>query len=86
MGRDSSKTSIGSNGHTGGTRPDQMCKTPKDLSAREREECVCGQGVGLYVVYIRERGGGGRRESGIRSAISGVIHMMWVHSFFLFLL
>ncbi len=65
MGRNNSKPSIGtigSHGHAEGTRPDQTRKTPKDLSAREREERGCGEGVGLYAVYMRERGGRGRGE------------------------
>jgi hypothetical protein len=37
-----SKSSIGSHGKTGGTRPGQTCKTPKDLSS--------------HSLYIRERG------------------------------
>ena len=53
-GRNNSNTSIGSHGHVGGTSPVQTWKTPKDLSTREREECGCGEGVGLYTVYIRE--------------------------------
>ena len=56
------------------TRSDQTCKTPEDLSTREREERGRGEGVGLYDVYIRERGGGGRGECGLKSAISVVIH------------
>ncbi len=37
--------SSGSGGHTGGTRPGQTWKKPKDLSEREREERGCGEGV-----------------------------------------
>ena len=70
--RNNSNPSIGSHGHAGGTSPGQTHKTPKDLSSREREESGCGEGVGLYVVYIRERGGGGECE--LRNAISAVIH------------
>ncbi len=44
------------------TIPGQTRKTPKDLSGREREECGRGEGVGLYVVYMCERGGGSRGE------------------------
>ena len=47
-GRHDSNPSIGSHGHTGGTRPGQTRKTPKDLSAREREERGRGEGVRLY--------------------------------------
>ena len=39
MGRKNGKPSSGSSGHAGGTRPGQTRKKPKDLSAREREEC-----------------------------------------------
>jgi len=56
-GRNNSKTSIRSHGHTGGTRPGQTCKTPKDLSSRvygEREERGSGEGVRLYPVHIRK--------------------------------
>ncbi len=55
-----SNPSIGSQGHTGGTRSGQTCKTPKDLSSHESEERGCGESVGLYVVYMCERGGWGR--------------------------
>jgi hypothetical protein len=72
--RNNSKPSIRCHGHVGGTRPDQTHKTPKDLSVREREERGGGEGVGLYAVYIRERGGVGRGECGFRNAISAVIH------------
>ncbi len=47
-------------GHTGGTRPGQTRKTPKDLSAHESEDRGRGESVGLYVVYMHERGGWGR--------------------------
>jgi hypothetical protein len=50
----------GSSGHTGGTSPGQTRKKPKDLSTRERENRGCGEGGGLYVVYIRDRSGVGR--------------------------
>ncbi len=53
-------SSIGCHGHAGGTRPGQTRKTPKDLSSHESEECGRGESVGLYVVYMRERGGWGR--------------------------
>jgi hypothetical protein len=33
-------------------------KTTKNLSAQDREERGRGEGVGLYSVYMRERGGG----------------------------
>jgi hypothetical protein len=58
-GRKNSTPSIGSHGHTGGTRPGQTLKTPKDLSTHESEvsERGCGESVGLYVVYMREGGG-----------------------------
>jgi hypothetical protein len=52
----------------------QTRKTPKDLSAREREEGGREEGVGLYDVYMCERGGGGEREFGLRNSISDVIH------------
>ena len=54
MGRNNSEPSSGSSGHAGGTRPGQTRKKPKDLSAREREDRGCGEGVGLYVVYMCE--------------------------------
>jgi hypothetical protein len=47
----------------------QTRKKPKDLSTREREERGCGEGGGLYTVYMRERGGGGRKECGLRISI-----------------
>ncbi len=59
-GRKNSTTSIGCHGHAGGTRPDQTRKTPKDLSAHEIEERGHGESVGLYAVYMHERGGWGR--------------------------
>jgi hypothetical protein len=34
--------------------PGQTRKKPKDLSVCEREDRGCGEGGGLYVVYIRE--------------------------------
>ncbi len=67
MGRNNSKPSIRSHGHAGGTRPGQTCKTPKDLSTREREERGRGEGVGLYVVDMCKRGGVGRGECRIRN-------------------
>ena len=73
-GRKNSKPSIGSHGHTGGTRPDKIHKGPKDLSVHESEECGCGESVGLYSVYMCERGGLGREGCGLRSVISDVIH------------
>jgi hypothetical protein len=73
-GRKNRKSSIGSHGHTGGTRPDQTRKTTKNLSEHDREERGCGEGVGLYVVYMCERGGGGRGGCGFRSVISDIIH------------
>jgi hypothetical protein len=42
----------------------QTRKTPKDLSVREREDRARGEGVGLYVVNMCERGGGGRESVG----------------------
>jgi hypothetical protein len=47
VGRKNSKPSIGSHGHAGGMRPCQTRKTPTDLSARDREDRGCGEGVGL---------------------------------------
>ena len=49
-GRNNSKSSIGSSGHTEGTRPDQTHENPKDLSTREGEECGLGGGGGVYTV------------------------------------
>ena len=63
MGRKNSTTSIGCHGHAGGTRPGQTRQTPKDLSAHESEERGHGESVGLYAVYMRERGGWGRGGS-----------------------
>ena len=48
MGKKNGKTSIGSSGHAGGTRPDQTRKNPKDLSVREREVRGRGEGEGVY--------------------------------------
>ena len=44
------------------TRPGQTRKKPKDLSTREREERGRGEGGGLYIVYMCERGGGGEKS------------------------
>jgi len=55
VGRRNSKPNIGSHythGHGGGTMTDQTWKTPKDLSVHDREERGCGEGVGLYPVYM----------------------------------
>jgi hypothetical protein len=75
-GRNYIKTNIGSSGHVGGTRFGQTRKKPKDLSEREREDRGRGEGGGLYVVYMCERGGGGREEfkEFDRRSISTVIH------------
>jgi hypothetical protein len=54
-GRNNSKPSSGSSGHTGGTSPGQTRKKPKDLSAREGEERGCGGGGGVYDVCKCER-------------------------------
>ena len=54
MGRNNSELNNGSSGHAGGTRPGETRKTPKDLSAREREEHMRGEGVGLYAVRFRQ--------------------------------
>jgi hypothetical protein len=61
-GRNNSKPSVGSSGQAEDTRSGQTRKKPKDLSTREREERGCGSGGVLYVVYMCERGGGGRGE------------------------
>ena len=47
-----SKTySTTSSGHSAGDRrPVQTRKKPKDLSVREREECGCEEGGGVYAV------------------------------------
>jgi hypothetical protein len=55
VGRNDSKPSIGSSGHSGGTRPGQTRKKPKDLSSREGEECGRGGGGGVYSVWKCER-------------------------------
>jgi hypothetical protein len=50
------KTYSKPSGHAeGGTRPGRTRKKPKDLSACDREECGCGEGGGVYVVYMCER-------------------------------
>ena len=54
-GRQNGKTSRGSSGHAGGTRPGQTHKKPKDLSVREGEDRGSGEGVGVYVVCMCER-------------------------------
>ena len=51
-GRKNSKPNIGSHGHAGGTRPDEKRKTPKNLSAHEREERGREESVGLYAVCM----------------------------------
>ena len=51
MGRNNSKSSSGSSGHTGGTRPGQTHKKTKDLSVREREKGGCGKGGGMYDLF-----------------------------------
>ena len=51
-GRNNSKTSSGSSGHAGGTRPGQTRKKPKNLSARDREERGRGEGGGVHVVCM----------------------------------
>ena len=53
--RNNSKPSSGSSGHTGGTRPGQTHKKPKDLSAREGEERGRGVSGGVYAVCKFER-------------------------------
>jgi hypothetical protein len=52
MGRNNSKSSSGSSGHAGDTRPGQTRKKPEDLSEREREERGRGEGGGVYVVCM----------------------------------
>ena len=47
-GRNNIKTSSGSSGHTGVTRPVQTRKKPKESSAREREERGRGERGGVY--------------------------------------
>jgi hypothetical protein len=49
VGRNNSKLSIGSSGHTGGTRSGQTWKKPEDLSTREGEECGGGGGGGCMM-------------------------------------
>jgi hypothetical protein len=73
VGKKIRKSSIGSHGHTGDTRPGQTRKTPKDLSTHESEDHGCGESVGWYVVYMRERGGWVRGGCGLRRVISVVI-------------
>jgi hypothetical protein len=73
VGRKNSRPSIGSHGHDGDTTSDQTLKTQKDLSTHESDSVRTvrvtslkvrsvggGESVGLYVVYIRQRGGLGR--------------------------
>ena len=74
MGRNNSESSRGYSGNTGGTRSGQTWKKPKDLSVREREECGCGEGGGLYVVYMCERGG--------RGWLTGCTVFVWRHEQF----
>ena len=45
--RNNSKTSSGSSGHVGGTRPGQTRKKPMDLITLEREEGGCWEGGGV---------------------------------------
>ncbi len=54
-GRNNSKSSNGSSGHTRGTRPGQTPKKPKDLSVREDEDRGCGVGGGVYTVCKCDR-------------------------------
>ena len=54
MGRNNCTRSSGTSGHTGGTKSGQTWKKPKDLSTREREECGCGEGGGVYAVCGKE--------------------------------
>ncbi len=75
-GRKNTNPSIGSHGHVGDTSPDQTRKTTKNLRTHDREERGCREGVGLYPVYMCERGGGGRGGSGLRSTISPVLFIM----------
>ncbi len=72
-GRKKSKPNIGSHGHTGDTRPGETRKTPKkvqNLSTHESEERGREESVGLYPVWMCERGGWGRGGCGFRSVIS----------------
>jgi len=73
VGRKNSKSSIGSHGHPGDTRSGQTRKTPKNLGEHDREDRPCGEGVGLYVVYIREGGEGGRGDPGTVSEASSLL-------------
>ncbi len=50
-GRKYNKSSSGTCGHTGGTRPGQTRNKPEDLSVREREERGRGKGGGGYGRY-----------------------------------
>ena len=54
MGKTFSESSIGSSGQGGGTRPGQTCKKPKYLSVCDGEERGCGEGGGVYDVWIGE--------------------------------
>jgi hypothetical protein len=73
-GRKNSETSLRTwHGHTGDTRPGQTRKTTKNLSSHDGEELGCGEGMGLYVVYMCERGGGGRGWCELKNVISVVI-------------
>ena len=74
MGRKNSKTSIGSLGHTGGTRPGQTRKTTKNLSTHDREDRGCGEGVGLYAVDDRGR------HSRIRQGVEFIMNR-WSESY-----
>ncbi len=53
-------------------RPAQTRKTTKNLSPHDREERGRGEGVGLYDVYMSERGWGAWGGCGLRRAISSV--------------
>jgi hypothetical protein len=56
-GRNNSKSSIGSSGHTGGTSPGQTHKTPKDLSVRNVD--VGRVGFCMLCTGVIEEGGDG---------------------------
>ena len=48
-----SKTNPSGHDGEGDSRPGQTRKKPRDLSVYDREECGCGEGGGVYDVFIR---------------------------------
>ena len=65
---------MGSSSLTGGTRPGQTRKKPKDLSSREREERGCGEGGGVYAVCIYNIE---RRERGVGDSVNATMMLVF---------